>query len=132
MKHKNIPGLTGTRFLWLCMTATDGLAEFNTVPRSFVMQIDDMGWQGGPSLDGIDGPYRVGTDRDPELADYQEIVEACRNAGTRVCGLFVLSELDRSNICAKPEYNLPIGTSDMTEFGTDWDNSQYAGTIHNM
>jgi hypothetical protein len=34
-----------------------------------------------------------------------------------------MSELDRSNICAHPVYNMPEAPSDMTEAGLDWDNT---------
>lgn len=38
--------------------------------------------------------------------------------------LWVSSELDRSNICAKPKHNRPNASNDIAEFGLKWDNSQ--------
>jgi hypothetical protein len=36
-----------------------------------------------------------------------------------------MSELDRSNICGRAEYNMPQAPSDMTEQGLAWDNSSH-------
>ncbi len=107
---------------FLCVSPAAG--AFTGIPRPLTVSIDDCGWQGGASLDGVGGPWRMGS-RDATLADYEEIIRIAQNAKTRVLGLWILSELDRSNICAKPEYNMPGGPSDVTEFGTAWDNSAY-------
>jgi len=102
----------------------DTTPEFKSIPHGLTVAIDDLGWQGGSDLSSIGGPYRIGT-RDMVLDDYQDIVQVGKNMGVRIHTNWILSELDRSNICAKPEYNLPIGPSDITEFALNWDNSQY-------
>ena len=93
---------------------------------NLTISVDDVGWQGGSDLSSIGGPFRMGmAARDPVLADYEEMVRIGQGAGTRIMTLWILSELDRSGICAKPQYNKPIAPCNVTEFGMGWDNSQY-------
>ena len=92
-------------------------------PRPLTIVIDDLGWQGASDLSGQGGPYRLGVSRNPQLADYQTIIDAGKGAGTRIQTVWVLSELDRSRILAQAKYNPTSGN--ITEKGTSWDNAQY-------
>jgi len=92
-----------------------------TLPRPLTVSVDDCGWQNGASLADTGGPWRLGA-RDPNLEDYRRLARIARAAKTRLLTAWVMSELDRSNICARPEYNRPVAPSDLTEPGLDWDN----------
>lgn len=70
-------------------------------PKPFGVAIDDLGWMEGSSLGDEGGPWRAGVRRHMEVKDYKPIVEIGKAVGVRFQGLFVLSELDRLNICAK-------------------------------
>jgi len=96
--------------------------DWVTIPRPVHISVDDCGWQSGASLGSSNGPYRLGA-RDPTLEDYARLARIAKASGTRLLTLWVLSELDRSGICARPEYNQPLAPSDMTERGLAWDNS---------
>ncbi len=108
------------------------VASFQTVPNAIGMAVDDEGWMGGPVLwdNTPSGPTRLLTDRDPTIADYETLAEIGRAANTRLDAAFILSELDKNKILAKPEYN-PENTGhdfNITEFGTQWTNSEYSGS----
>ena len=96
--------------------------EAVAIARPINVSIDDCGWQSGPSLADAGGPWRLGA-RDPTLQDYARLARIAQASGTRLLTLWVMSELDRGNICGRPEYNMPDAPSDMTEQGLAWDNS---------
>lgn len=87
-------------------------------PRPFAFAIDDMGWNIGNNSGDMDqqGPYRIGIDRRMDINDYKCIVQVAKSVGVRIQGLFVLAEMDRTNILAK----FPSTTWQ----GKDWDNSE--------
>ena len=77
-----------------------------------------MGWKQGWSTDvdsvnphHIDGPEG----RWMGMADYEVVIDIAKAVNTRILGLFIMSEFDRSNICA----DFPS----TTEEGANWDNS---------
>ena len=81
------------------------------------IDIDDLGWKQGWDLNESGGPYRLGLPhgRMMTLQDYEVIVYISKAVGVRIKGLFIMSEFDRSNICAQyPTTN---------EQGSTWDNS---------
>lgn len=87
------------------------------VPKPMAIDIDDLGWKEGWDLHESGGPYRLGLPRGRMmgLADYEVVVYIGKAAGVRIKSLFIMSEFDRSNICAAyPTTN---------EHGSDWDNS---------
>jgi hypothetical protein len=90
------------------------------IPAPLTIGIDDVGWKQGWSTDvpldrnkpsHIDGPEG----RWLGLADYEAIVNIGEAVNSRLLCLFIMSEYDRSNICA--EYPTT------TERGELWDNS---------
>lgn len=94
-------------------------------PRPFAFVIDDMGWIRGASMEGktSGGPYRNGVKRIFDVEDYKHVVAIAKAAGVRVQGLFILSELDRTNVLA----GFPT-----TTFQRDkWDNSALIGDEQN-
>ena len=96
--------------------------DWVAIPQPLTVSIDDCGWQSGPSLADSGGPWRLGA-RDPTLDDYQSLARIAQATGSRILTLWIMSELDRSNICGRAEYNMPQAPSDMTESGLAWDNS---------
>ncbi|MGQ9798405.1 MAG: hypothetical protein ACUVRG_03790 [Ignavibacterium sp.] len=70
-------------------------------PRPFAIAIDDLGWNEGSSLGNEGGPWRLGVQRKMGVKDYEPIVEIGKTLGIRLQGLFILSEMDRLNTCAK-------------------------------
>lgn len=87
------------------------------VPKPMAIDIDDLGWKEGWDLHESGGPYRLGLPhgRTMGLDDYEVVVYIGKAAGVRIKSLFIMSEFDRSNICAAyPTTN---------EHGSDWDNS---------
>jgi hypothetical protein len=88
------------------------------VPKPMAIDIDDLGWKEGWDLHESGGPYRLGLPRGRmmTLEDYEVIVTISKAVGVRIKSLFIMSEFDRSNICARyPTTN---------EHGSDWDNSR--------
>ncbi|MGD8780831.1 MAG: hypothetical protein PVH88_17935 [Ignavibacteria bacterium] len=85
-------------------------------PRAFGIAIDDMGWNQGSSLGDEGGPWRAGVNMEMTLKHYSSVVEIAKGAGIRLQGLFILSEMDRLNICAKYPTT--------TKAGADFDNSE--------
>ena len=85
-------------------------------PKAFAIAIDDLGWNQGSSLGDEGGPWRAGVDREMTLKEYIPLVEIAKGAGIRLQGLFILSEMDRLNICA----NYPT----TTKAGADFDNTE--------
>jgi hypothetical protein len=81
------------------------------------IDIDDLGWKEGWDLHESGGPYRLGLPlgRRMALPDYEVLVYISQAVGVRLKSLFIMSEFDRSNICARyPTTN---------EKGSNWDNS---------
>lgn len=78
-------------------------------PRGFAVAIDDMGWNEGGSLGESGGPYRLGFRRKFDIRDYQAIVDVGKALGVRLQALFVLSEMDRKNVCATYPTTTPAG-----------------------
>lgn len=70
-------------------------------PKAFGIAIDDLGWNQGSSLGEEGGPWRAGVKREMGVKEYAPIVEIGKALGIRFQGLFILSEMDRENICAK-------------------------------
>lgn len=89
------------------------------VPTPLTVGIDDLGWKQGWSTDvkqDRNKPHHLDM---PEgrwmgMADYEAVVNVGKAVNTRLLGFFIMSELDRSNICA--EYPTT------TEKGRAWDN----------
>ncbi len=88
------------------------------VPKPMAIDIDDLGWKEGWDLHESGGPYRLGLPRGRmmTLPDYEVIVYVSEAVGVRIKCLFVMSEFDRSNICAQYPTT--------TEKGINWDNSR--------
>ena len=87
------------------------------VPKPMAIDIDDLGWKEGWDLDKSGGPWRLGLPqgRMMTLEDYEVVVYISKAVGVRIKSLFIMSEFDRSNICAQyPTTN---------EQGSNWDNS---------
>ncbi len=66
--------------------------------KPFQIAIDDLGWIQGSSLGDENGPWRAGVKRTIDLKDYMALVDIGRGAGTRMQGLFILSEFDRLGV----------------------------------
>ncbi len=90
-------------------------------PRGVSVNIGQVGWMGGGSLEETDGPWRAGIRRDFDVRDYKPIVEVGKEMGVRFMTLFILGEFDRLNILS--EY--PTSNPD----GERWDNSEYTGPV---
>jgi len=88
-------------------------------PRGVSVNIGQVGWMGGSSLEETDGPWRAGIRRDFDVRDYQPMAEVGKELGMRFMSLFILGEFDRLNILG--EY--PTSNPD----GENWDNSEYIG-----
>lgn len=86
-------------------------------PRGVSVNIGQVGWMGGSSLEETDGPWRAGIRRDFDVRDYKPMVEVGKELGVRFMSLFILGEFDRLNILG--EY--PTSNPD----GENWDNSKY-------
>ncbi len=88
------------------------------VPKPMAIDIDDLGWKEGWDLHESGGPYRLGLPqgRVMTLADYEVVVTIAKAAGVRIKSLFIMSEFDRSNICAQYPTT--------TEQAGNWDNSK--------
>lgn len=84
--------------------------------KPFQVAIDDLGWIQGSSLGDENGPWRAGVKRIIDLKDYQALIDIGKGAGTRMQGLFILSEFDRLGIIR----NYPH----MTYQQDRWDNSE--------
>ena len=94
-----------------------GVALALNVPKPIAIDIDDLGWKEGWDLHESGGPFRLGLPpgRVMTLQDYEVLVYISKAVGVRLKCLFIMSEFDRSNICARyPTTN---------EKGSDWNNS---------
>lgn len=104
-----------------CFRNRDYLKEsILIIPESKMCAIDDMGWMEGGDRRSFGGPSRLITKRDPTIEDYQMVNEIAKTVGTRLLGLFVLSDFDQEKVCAKTEYNFPKQKSNITEYGINW------------
>lgn len=92
------------------------------LPHSIMPVIDDMGWADGKDL-RPNGPSRLVKDRTPKLDDYINVIDIAKKSGIRIPGAFVVCDFDKENVCAKKEYNIPKKNSNLTEFGTNWNNN---------
>lgn len=100
-------------FLFFSTTAAFAI----NLPKPMAIDIDDLGWKEGWDLDESGGPWRLGLPRGRMMGrqDYEVINYISQAVGVRIKCLFIMSEFDRSNICASyPTTN---------EHGSDWDNS---------
>lgn len=88
-------------------------------PRGVSVNVGQVGWMGGSSLEDTDGPWRAGIRRNFDVRDYKPIVEVGEEMGVRFMTLFVLGEFDRLNILSEYPTSNPAGEK--------WDNSQYIG-----
>lgn len=72
-------------------------------PRAFAFAVDDLGWVDGADLSEkpVPGPYRTGVKRRFELSDYQYMIDVGKAVGARIQCLFILSEMDRTNLLAR-------------------------------
>ena len=86
-----------------------------SIPYAIGMAVDDVGWRN----------WTPENSRDPTLGDYQTIVNVGRNVGSRVMTAWIMGDLDRDNVLARPEWNQPLAPSDMTPSGKYW-NNRYA------
>lgn len=87
-------------------------------PRGIAVNVGQVGWMGGSSLEDIDqGPWRAGIRRDFDVRDYKPMVEVGKELGVRFMSLFILGEFDRLNILGEYPTSNP--------YGEKWDNSKY-------
>ena len=84
-------------------------------PRGISVNIGQVGWMSGGSLEEVDGPWRAGIRRDFDVRDYKPFVEVGQELGIRFMSLFIVGELDRLNVLAEYPTSNPQGK--------DWDNS---------
>jgi len=121
VKHysRSAPMLFCALFL-LISTATAMAQSLQAIiPNPRTLTIDDVGWKRGANESASDRPFRLGTDRDPVLQDYEVLTYVARAVGTRLSAKFILSEFDRENVLADyPSTN---------EQGASWDNSSLVG-----
>jgi hypothetical protein len=114
--------LTGFFFTFCFCMANDAAMGQNlqaVIPNPRTLTIDDVGWKIGADESEREGPFRLGTNRNPVLQDYEVLTYVARAVGTRLSAKFILSEFDRENILADyPSTN---------EHGADWDNSALTG-----
>lgn len=109
--------------------------QFEKIPNAIGLAIDDTGWMGGHNLWNSshdpklppDGPGRLCVDRDPQLSDYQTVVDIGEAVNSRLLAAFVMSEFDKNNILAQDKYN--TAAFNITEYGKNWTNSDYSGTV---
>lgn len=88
-------------------------------PWGISVNIGQVGWMGGGSLEYTDGPWRAGIRRNFDVRDYRPIVEVGKEIGVRFMTLFILGEFDRLNILGEYPTSNPAGKN--------WDNSEYIG-----
>ncbi len=105
------------RFFRAPLPPPTGYPEFDGIPYAIGIAVDDLGWR----------DWTPENSRDPTLEDYQTIVDVGNNAGTRIMTAWIMGDLDRGKILAKPEYNRPIAPSNMTPSGTRWNNTWAVG-----
>ena len=114
-------GILLTSFLSFCYANKSEKPETTRIifPRGISVNIGQVGWMSGSSLDHIDGPWRAGIRRDFDVRDYQPMVEVGKELGIRFMSLFILGEMDRLNILGEYPTSNPQGEK--------WDNSANIG-----
>jgi hypothetical protein len=90
------------------------------IPNPRTLTIDDVGWKLGVNESESNGPFRLGTNRNPVFKDYEVLTYVARAVGTRLSAKFILSEFDRENVLA--------GYPSTSEQGEAWDNSALTGS----
>jgi len=86
--------------------------DFSIIPNALGMAIDDVGW-----LD-----WEGGNSRDALPSDYKTIIDVGKNLGIRIMTAFIMLDFDKTNLSAGPAYNSPEAPSNMSKFGTRFDN----------
>jgi hypothetical protein len=124
MQRDRLPAVSASVLFILGACTDPKEPTWVAIPRPLTVSVDDCGWQSGPSIAASGGPWRLGA-RDPILQDYQSLARIAQATGSRILTLWIMSELDRGNICGRAEYNMPDAPSDMTEQGLAWDNSSH-------
>jgi hypothetical protein len=120
--HKTIfLGIALTSFLSICFANKSEKPQTTQIifPRGVTVNVGQVGWMGGSSLDPIGGPWRAGIRRDFDVRDYQPIVEVGKALGVRFMSLFILGEMDRLNILGEYPTSNPQGEK--------WDNAANIG-----
>ena len=99
------------------------LDEFTGIPYALGQAVDDLGWHLYDDRYASIGDYQKLIWGEPAtLADYQDVVDIGKAAGTRLMTVWIMQDLDRNDTCAKAKYNTPVAQYDMTEDGTSWHN----------
>jgi len=91
--------------------------EFSSIPYAIGQAVDDMGWRDWDNRRKSVMDYQQLLQETATLADYQTVVDIGEEAGTRLMTVWILQDLSRHNVVAKPEYNTPIAEYDMTMDG---------------
>jgi hypothetical protein len=89
----------------------------SSIPNGIGLGIDDLGWDSGYYRKDENGSYTE-EKRNWEVADYQNVIDIGRAAGSRLMTAWVMGALDKSGITLRPEYNPPSTVSYMTGRGT--------------
>lgn len=112
-----IVGIVLSSFISWCYAKKSKDPETSRIifPRGVSVNIGQVGWMGGSSLDPIGGPWRAGIRRDFDIRDYQPIVEVGKELGVRFMSLFILGEMDRLNVLSEYPTSNP--------YGEKWDNT---------
>ncbi|MEI6725938.1 MAG: MJ1477/TM1410 family putative glycoside hydrolase, partial [Actinomycetes bacterium] len=97
--------------------------QFTSIPYAIGQAVDDMGWRDWDNRRQSARNYQVLLKEKASLADYRNLVEIGRAAGTRLTTVWIMQDLDRRNAVAKAKYNTPVARYDMTSDGTRWTNS---------
>ena len=96
--------------------------KFTSIPYAIGQAVDDMGWRDWDNRRRSARNYQVLLKEKASLADYRNLVEIGREAGTRLTTVWIMQDLDRRNAAAKAKYNTPVARYDMTSDGTRWTN----------
>jgi hypothetical protein len=92
--------------------------EFSSIPYAIGQAVDDIGWREYDNRYKSIQNYQQLIHHDkPTLADYQTVINIGKEAGTRLMTAWILQDLDRNNVVAKPRFNTPVAQYDMTEEG---------------
>lgn len=88
--------------------------EFSSIPYAVGQAVDDMGWRDWDNRRKSVMDYQKLLHETATLADYQRVVDIGTAAGTRLMTVWILQDLSKHNVVAKPEYNTPVAQYDMT------------------
>jgi cysteinyl-tRNA synthetase, unknown class len=124
------PPKTGDYRLWFDDLAAEGgplqpyadidapvAEEFTSIPYAIGQAVDDMGWRDWDNRRKSARNYQKLLREKASPADYQTVVDIGKAAGTRLATVWILQDLDKRNVCAKPKYNTPVAQYDMTSDG---------------